>query len=98
MAIQVNQNEIGKRIKMAREAQQMSQAKLGKLIRVDQSTIALWELGRTTPRLNVLVKLSAQLFVCPSYILFGENNIKDMNTQSVPRSVPNICVGCGCPG
>lgn len=63
---------IGDRIKQRREFLGFSQAALGKMVGVDQSTVALWETGKTTPRPDKVQALARPLDVSPEYLLVGE--------------------------
>lgn len=50
-------------IRAAREKAGYTQTDLARLIHIDQSTISLWETGRTSPRASMLLKLS-EMFGC----------------------------------
>lgn len=57
------------RIKELREALGIKQEELAMLCGVTQSTISLWEIGRTVPRKKALEKLSERFGVSAGYIL-----------------------------
>lgn len=61
----------GNRIKSARKRLSMSQAVLARHINVDQSSIAYWECGRTTPKHSRLLALAEVLGVTPEWLQFG---------------------------
>ena len=50
-------------IKNKREEAKITQSELASMCRVGQSTVAMWETGKTIPRAEMLIKL-ADLFVC----------------------------------
>lgn len=45
-------------LKNAREAKGLSQMALAKSLGVDQSTVCLWECGKTSPRPDVAIRLA----------------------------------------
>ena len=45
-------------LKNAREAKALSQVALARLLGVDQSTVCLWECGKTFPRPDVAIRLA----------------------------------------
>ena len=45
-------------LKNAREAKGLSQIALAKILGVDQSTVCLWERGKTLPRVDVAIRLA----------------------------------------
>lgn len=57
------------RIKELREALGIKQEELALLCNVTQSTISLWEIGKTAPRKKALEKLSERFGVSAGYIL-----------------------------
>ncbi len=74
---------LGNRIKTARKRLSMSQAVLARHIQVDQSSIAYWESGRTSPKFSRLVALAETLSVTPEWLQFGVES---------PTSAENIPV------
>lgn len=50
-------------IKEKREQQNLTQAELAKALNIDQSTVCLWETGKTSPRAKLLPKI-ADLLRC----------------------------------
>ena len=57
------------RIKELREALGIKQEELAILCNVTQSTISLWEIGKTVPRKKALEKLAERFGVSAGYIL-----------------------------
>lgn len=49
------------RIKKAREKRGLTQKQLSEMIMVNQSTVAMWETGKSVPRATNLLKLSNTL-------------------------------------
>lgn len=52
---------VGKTLRELRVAAKLSQTELAKKIGVDQSTVCLWETGKTAPRLSMFKALAAAL-------------------------------------
>jgi len=50
-------------LKRCREATNMTQKMAATLLGLDQSTVALWETGKTMPRASLLPKIS-ELYEC----------------------------------
>lgn len=84
----VNNEYIGKRIRILRNESQMSQEELGKIIAVDKTTISGYELGRITPPLDVVVRLAQYFHVSADYLL----GITD-NRFSISRLNDRVCSG-----
>ncbi len=83
---------LGNRIKTARKRLSMSQAVLARYIQVDQSSIAYWESGRTSPKFSRLVALAETLSVTPEWLQFGVESPSSTGTIPV---VANIGDGSG---
>lgn len=71
------------RIKELREALGIKQEELALLCDVTQSTVSLWEIGKTFPRPKALGKLSERFGVSAGYIL----GIEDDDTKA-PAQLP----------
>lgn len=54
-------NELGEMIKNARKEQKLTQKKLGELLGKVESTVRMWELGKSTPPPEVIFTLSSHL-------------------------------------
>lgn len=63
---------VGERIKVARIAAGLTQAKLGETLRVSAQFISKCERGVNNPKYSTLLKLSAPLNVSALYLLLGE--------------------------
>lgn len=50
-----------KKFKMIREREKLSQAQVARLAGISRQAVQQWERGITKPRLEILVKLSAEL-------------------------------------
>ena len=66
------------RIKELREKMNIQQKELATICNVTQSTVSLWELGKTLPRKSALEILAARFGVSVGYLL----GIEDDNTVS----------------
>jgi transcriptional regulator with XRE-family HTH domain len=82
---------LGNRIKIARKRLRMSQAVLARHTKVDQSSIAYWESGRTSPKYSRLLELAPILEVTPEWLQFG------INSGSPNTSIPLVAT-IGLPG
>jgi len=82
---------LGNRIKIARKRLRMSQAVLARHTKVDQSSIAYWESGRTSPKYSRLLELASILEVTPEWLQFG------INSGSPNTSIPLVAT-IGLPG
>lgn len=78
---------IGQRIKAARTALQLSQAALGKLVNVDQSTVALWETDKTLPRQDKITDLAVLLHLSPEFLHYG---MSDKGGGPLLQTVPVV--------
>lgn len=71
--------EIGPRIRKYREAQNLSQKELAKLIGVSNSRISNWEQGINRPDVDILASICEALKVSPSELLDIRLKPEDMN-------------------
>lgn len=60
---------LGAKIKVLREQKNLTQAQLGAIIGVGQSTIAMYECGRLTPPARNIMRLGQALGVQPADLL-----------------------------
>ncbi|WP_188204619.1 helix-turn-helix transcriptional regulator [Desemzia incerta] len=74
--------DIGKRLKQKRQEANLTQKELADLLFVSRQTISSWEVGRTYPDLETLVKIS-ELFATPLDDLLKEDSqvIKDISEK-----------------
>ena len=71
------------RLKELREKAHISQAQLAKAIGVAQSTVAMWESGKSSPEYNTLIKIS-DYFAVGIDFLAGKSRVqKEEKTSSV---------------
>lgn len=75
---------IGKRLKEARIARDMSHSSLGLLVGVDDPTVHQYELGKETPDLLIVERLAAVLKV-PEAFFFCEDDEIAMVIVNIPR-------------
>ena len=71
---------IGEKIKKIRKSKNISQDKLAELLIVSNKTISSWECDRTTPDINMLIKISSALDY-NFYDLINDNEIKISNIE-----------------
>lgn len=79
---------VGTRIKDAREAKQLTQAGLAKLIDVSRTAVTQWESSMTFPNLEKILELSKILGVSPEYIAFNRDNPVEYRTPNETYEVP----------
>ena len=86
----MNNIEIGKRIKQAREGRNMSQEELGKQLGLNKSTIQRYESGQVQRiKLPILENMAKILNVNPSWIVLKTND------PEIPREPSNISTVLG---
>lgn len=78
---------IGGRIKALREAAGLTQAELGKKVNKGESTVRMWELGKSEPDLDTTIKLAEVFNVSTDYLL-GKDTLK--STEQMPSE--NIAI------
>jgi transcriptional regulator with XRE-family HTH domain len=66
-----DRDDIGGRIRRAREAANFSGAQLARRLGVKTATVTAWEAGRSEPRANRLTMLAGFLGVSPTWLLYG---------------------------
>ena len=78
-----NLNEIGRRIKEARQTKNLTMTELGEQLtpRVTKGTISNWENGRNKPNSYRLKELSSLLGVSIEYLETGNNKPSDKQTN-----------------
>ena len=69
--------ELGTRIKKVRQSRGLTQLELAKRIGTSQTAIALWESGNRSMSLEIIERISIALSVSASYLLLGEEDLKD---------------------
>lgn len=72
---------IGKRIGESRKKKKWTQQELATQLFVTDKTVSSWELDRTEPDLATLVKLSEILEVSVPYLLYGNMEKSDIETE-----------------
>lgn len=74
-------NDIGMRISELRKKKKLTQIELGSIIHVSDKTISSWESNRTEPSLNDIVVLSEVIDTTPTYLLYGNIEKLDLETE-----------------
>ena len=72
---------VGKRIAKLRKERKLSQKELASLLFVADKTISSWEIDRTEPSLEMLVKLSDVFGCSMSFLIHGEEEQMDMQQE-----------------
>lgn len=57
---------MGERLKKLREKAGMTQKEVAEKIGVGQSSVSMWEIGKSTPQTKLLIKI-AELYGCSVY-------------------------------
>lgn len=71
-----NGDSIGKRIREARKALNLSQSKLSDMLDVKQSSVSDWERGATVPERRNVTAIARALSVSASWLEFGDENVQ----------------------
>lgn len=69
--IEIDYEEIGKRIRQRRKSMNISQTELAETLDVSKYHISHIECGKSSPSLELIVKLSFRLNTTPDYLLLG---------------------------
>lgn len=72
---------IGSRIRELRISKHISQQELGSNLFVNDKTISSWENNRTEPNLEMIIKLSEILDCSISYLVHGDTNKNNIETE-----------------
>ena len=72
---------LGKRISDLRKERNITQAQLSKILYVTDKTVSSWELNRTEPGLEMLIKLSEILDCSVGYLIYGKNPKSNIETE-----------------
>lgn len=85
------------RLKKAREALELTQDELGKLINLSRASVAQWERGNNDPRLENIPEIAKALKVRPEYLAFGVTT-EPVEVMPSPEAlgyvmVPEISIG-----
>lgn len=72
---------LGTRIMNLRKKKRLSQQKLANKLFVTDKTISSWEKNRTEPGLEMIIKLSEVLDCSASYLISGDVNKNDIETE-----------------
>lgn len=72
---------LGKRIMKMRKDKNMTQQELASLLFVTDKTISSYELDRTEPNLEMIIKMSELLECSVSYLIYGDINKSDIETE-----------------
>lgn len=78
----MNRQEIGSRLRAARENKSLSRGEVAKHVDIGTTTLQQWETGGREASLETLEKLSRLYDVTPHYLIFGENTSTDNAPQA----------------
>lgn len=83
------------RITLLRKQAGMSQSQLAEALHISASTIGMYEQGRRSPGLDVLVRMSSVFGVSLDYLVTGAEFTPSTTDLDYPRSVENCpCNSC----
>ncbi len=63
---------IGERLKSLRQASGMNQMQVAQVLDIKRETYASWEIGRSSPKYDLLIKIAQLYNVSLEYLLTGE--------------------------
>ncbi len=72
---------LGNRIAKLRKEKNMTQQQLANKLFVTDKAISSWEANRTEPNLEILLKISEILEVSVGYLIYGDNQKNDIETE-----------------
>lgn len=75
--------DISNRIKTLRKKHKYTQEELANLLHVKRTTVASWEQGQNSPRMDKVQRMSL-LFNVPMSQIIGEDGAPDIDVQTVP--------------
>ena len=78
-----NAEQIGKRIRQARQAKRFTQSELSEQIHMNPKTLTQLERGKIALSITSLINLCKALTVSADYILFGEQNEQTNGTVGI---------------
>ncbi len=81
-------NNIGKRIKEAREKKKLSPEKVAKKMKIELSLYLSWESGENEPDTKSAGRLANILSVTSDYLLFGIDNATALHTMFPSKAKP----------
>ena len=84
------QKRLATMIRSAREAQSLTQDKLGELISVDQSMVGHYERGKGKPRLSTLYLLVRVLGLDVNELFYGESEKSNEQLDEITRLVQQL--------
>lgn len=64
---------IGERLKSLRQASKMNQTQVAEVLNVKRETYASWEIGRSAPKYDTLIRIAQLYNVTLEYLLTGES-------------------------
>ena len=77
---------VAQRIKDLRKKEKMTQAQLGSMLFKSESTVRMWELGKSEPDIETLNKLASIFGVSVDFIM-GNSDINDTSSFSLPSNI-----------
>ena len=86
---------LSKRITCLRKNLGISQAQLAQKLYISASTVGMYEQGRRTPNLEVLILLSEFFDVSLDYLITGSEHRSNFTPSQNPPSPP-FCSCCAC--
>lgn len=84
------QKRLAEMIRSAREAQSLTQDRLGELINVDQSMVGNYERGKAKPRLSTLCLLVRVLNLDVNELFYGESQKNSEQLGEITRLVKQL--------
>ena len=85
---------LSSRIAALRHAAGLSQSQLAQMLHVGPSAVGMYEQGRRTPSIDILVEMAKQFNVSLDYLLTGSEFQNAPSSHAHPPDRP--CCGCIC--
>ena len=77
------------RLKQMRTDHELSQAKLAIILGVAQTTIAAWEVGRSEPDTEMLIRLATLFSITVDYLIGNSNNLYNDAIEKTVATIDN---------
>ena len=77
---------VAQRIKDLRKKEKMTQAQLGSMLFKSESTVRMWELGKSEPDIDTLNNLASIFGVSVDFIM-GNSDVEDANAFPLPSNI-----------
>lgn len=77
---------LGKRIVLLRKRNAMTQEQLAQLLGTTRQAVSKWESEKSTPDVDILIRIGSTFHVSMDYLLLGEDTLSSNDKRNVPIS------------